>query len=127
MQRVDAWPGPYCQFRTGKSDLTLTRILADRVRDMTGFRSGVAVIALGVLVLARCDSKRSPSQPKLSARELANRANALCARYRIAHRGGRSLKTREEVLRYLDRTRPVQRRQEREDDLPHQSPNLLAR
>jgi hypothetical protein len=81
---------------------------------MTRSRRRVAVIALSGLVLAGCDSKGPPSKPTLSAHELARRANAICARYRIAYRGGRSLKTREEVLRYLDRTRPLQRRQERE-------------
>jgi hypothetical protein len=81
---------------------------------MNGLRRRVALIALSGLVLAGCHSKAPPSKSTLSAHELARRANAICARYRIAYRRGQSLDTREKALRYLDRTRPVQRREERE-------------
>ena len=76
---------------------------------MNSLRSGIALVAVTSLVVAGCDDG-----PTLSAAELAHRANAICARYRIAYRGGRSLKTRADVLRYLDRTEPAQRREERE-------------
>lgn len=81
---------------------------------MTRLRRTVAVIALGGLVLAGCDSKARSSKSSPAAQELASRANAICARYRIAYRRGGSLDTREKALRYLDRTRPVERREERE-------------
>jgi hypothetical protein len=83
--------------------------LADKDREMTALRRGIALVAAGCLVLAGCDAK-----PTLSADELAHRANAICARYRVAYRGGRSLKTRAQVLRYLGRTEPAQRREEGE-------------
>ena len=75
---------------------------------MNLLRSGIALVTVTGLVAAGCDDGST-----LSAAELAHRANAICARYRIAYRGGRSLKTRAEVLRYLDRTEPAQRREER--------------
>jgi hypothetical protein len=76
---------------------------------MTALRRRVALVAVSGLVLAGCGDKAT-----LSPDELAQRANAICARYRVAYRGGRSLETRTEVLRYLDRMEPVQRREERE-------------
>jgi hypothetical protein len=84
-------------------------ISADRDPEMTALRRGVALAAVSGLVIAGCGAK-----PTLSADKLAQRANAICARYRVAYRGGQSLKTRADVLRYLDRNAPLQRREERE-------------
>jgi hypothetical protein len=52
---------------------------------------------------------------RLSAQELAARANSICARYRHAYRGGGSaLHTPKAVVDYLDRTHPVALREERD-------------
>jgi hypothetical protein len=63
----------------------------------------------GLIVCAGCGAKPEPSKG-----ELARRANAICARYKAVYRGGLSPKSNADVLRYLDRTKPFQKREERE-------------
>jgi hypothetical protein len=50
----------------------------------------------------------------LSADELAQRANAICARYQPIYRKGAAAHTRAAIVRYLDRTLPAAEREERE-------------
>jgi len=50
----------------------------------------------------------------LSADELAQRANAICARYQPIYRRGADAHTRTAIVRYLDRTLPAADREERE-------------
>jgi hypothetical protein len=50
----------------------------------------------------------------LSADELAQRANAICARYQPIYRNGAAAHTRIAIVRYLDRTLPAADREERE-------------
>jgi hypothetical protein len=50
----------------------------------------------------------------LSADVLAQRANAICARYQPIYRKGAAAHTRIAIVRYLDRTLPAADREERE-------------
>jgi hypothetical protein len=50
----------------------------------------------------------------LSADGLAQRANAICARYQPIYRKGAGAHTRRAIIRYLDRTLPAADREERE-------------
>ena len=50
----------------------------------------------------------------LSADELAQRANSICARYQPIYRKGAGAHTRIAIVRYLDRTLPAADREERE-------------
>ena len=50
----------------------------------------------------------------LSADELAQRANAICARYQPLYRTITNAHTGAAIVRYLDRTRPASLREERE-------------
>ena len=50
----------------------------------------------------------------LSADKLAQRANAVCARYQPIYRKGAGAHTRIAIVRYLDRTLPAADREERE-------------
>jgi hypothetical protein len=77
---------------------------------MVALRHGVALVAVsGAVVCAGCGGKTT-----LSANEVAHRANAICARYKVVYRGGLSPKSNADVLRYLDRTKPFQKREEGE-------------
>jgi hypothetical protein len=50
----------------------------------------------------------------LSSAELAQRANAICARYKPLYHAGANAQTRSATVRYLDRTMPASAREERE-------------
>ena len=50
----------------------------------------------------------------LSSTALAQRANAICARYQPLYRAGANAQTRVATVRYLDRTMPAAAREERE-------------
>jgi hypothetical protein len=54
------------------------------------------------------------SESGLSANELAQRANAICAKYQPLYRTITNAHTGAAIVRYLDRTRPASLREERE-------------
>jgi hypothetical protein len=71
--------------------------------------SQFALLAAFVTALLGCGG-----QSGLSADELAQRANAICARYQPLYRNITNAHTAAAIVRYLDRTRPASLREERE-------------
>jgi hypothetical protein len=77
---------------------------------MAALHRRIALVAMGGLIVCTgCGAK-----PMSSKSELARRANAICARYKAVYRGGLAPKSNADVLRYLDRTKPFQKREESE-------------
>jgi hypothetical protein len=68
-----------------------------------------AFFAGAVTVFSGCGA-----ESRLSSTELAQRANAICARYQSLYRSGANAQTRVATVRYLDRTMPAAAREERE-------------
>jgi hypothetical protein len=68
-----------------------------------------ALLAAVATALSGCGGESG-----LSADELAQRANAICARYQPLYRTIINAHTGAAVVRYLDRTRPASLREERE-------------
>jgi hypothetical protein len=64
---------------------------------------------------------------RLSADELAKRADAICARYQAAYRRGSSPTTVKAFIRYVDRTRPIAAREERELRALQPGPSEVAK
>ena len=68
-----------------------------------------ALLAAVVTALCGCGGESG-----LSADELAQSANAICARYQPIYRKGAGAHTRIAIVRYLDRTLPTADREERQ-------------